>query len=84
MKPHRPIAPGELLLEEIAARRIPGARGLAITLQEPLERVKRILAGEEAIDGDLAAKLAVMWGTSVNYWLNLERLYQRDLDSQQW
>ena len=42
----------------------------------PTNRVAGILKGQRAITGDTALRLAHFFGTSAEFWLNLQSLYE--------
>lgn len=69
------IHPGEHLAEELAALKM-SAAALARRLRVPTNRVTEILNGERAITGDTALRLAHFFGTSAEFWLNLQSLYE--------
>jgi addiction module HigA family antidote len=68
------IHPGEHLVEELTALGMSAAE-LARQLKVPTNRVTEILNGERAITGDTALRLAHFFGTSAQFWLNLQSLY---------
>src|ERR1700761_9473817 len=70
-----PIHPGEHLNEELAALQM-SAAALARHLQVPTNRVTEILHGKRAITGDTALRLAHFFGTTAEFWLNLQSLYE--------
>ncbi len=51
------------------------AAELARRLGVPTNRVTEILNGRRAITGDTALRLAHFFGTSAEFWLNLQSLY---------
>jgi antitoxin HigA-1 len=69
------IHPGEHLAEELDALKM-SAAGLARRLRVPTNRVTAILHGQRAITGDTALRLAHFFGTSAEFWLNLQSLYE--------
>jgi addiction module HigA family antidote len=69
------IHPGEHLAEELNALQM-SAAALARRLKVPTNRVTEILNGERAITGDSALRLAHFFGTSAEFWLNLQTLYE--------
>lgn len=69
------IHPGEHLAEELDALRMSAAE-LARQLRVPTNRVTEILNGRRAITGDTALRLAHFFGTSAEFWLNLQSLYE--------
>ncbi len=69
------IHPGEHLSEEIRALSMSAAE-LARNLGVPTTRVTQILNGQRAITGDTALRLAHFYGTSAEFWLNLQNQYE--------
>src|ERR1700687_3811926 len=69
------VHPGEHLAEELKALGMSAAE-LARTLNEPTNRITGILNGQRAITGDTALRLAHFFGTSAEFWLNLQSLYE--------
>jgi len=69
------IHPGEHLAEELEALHMSTAE-LARKLHVPTNRVTQILNGTRAITGDTALRLAHFFGTSAEFWLNLQSLYE--------
>ena len=65
------IHPGEHLAEELEALNMSAAE-LARRLKVPTNRVTGILNGQRAITGDTALRLAHFFGTSPEFWLNLQ------------
>ncbi len=75
------IHPGEHLAEELEALRM-SAAALARQVQVPTNRVTEILNGQRAITGDTALRLAHFFGTTAEFWLNLQSLYELRLAEQ--
>lgn len=69
------IHPGEHLAEELEALEMSAAE-LARRLDVPTNRVTQILNGTRAITGDTALRLGHFFGTSAEFWLNLQSLYE--------
>jgi addiction module HigA family antidote len=69
------IHPGEHLAEELEALGMSAAE-LARKLKVPTNRVTQILNGARSITGDTALRLAHFFGTSAQFWLNLQSLYE--------
>ena len=69
------IHPGEHLAEEPDTLEM-SAADLARRLKVPTNRVTGILNGQRAITGDTALRLAHFFGTSAEFWLNLQNLYE--------
>lgn len=70
----RPIHPGEILKEDLADIGV-SAAALARDLKVPPNRITRIVNGQLSITADTALRLAHWFGTSAQYWLNLQRNY---------
>ena len=69
------IHPGEHLAEELNEIGMSAAE-LARKLDVPTNRITGILNGQRAITGDTALRLANVFGTSGEFWLNLQSLYE--------
>ena len=69
------IHPGEHLAEELRALGMSAAE-LARQLDVPTNRITQILNGTRAITGDTALRLAHFFGTSAEFWLSLQSLYE--------
>ena len=69
-----PIHPGQHLREELDAIGMSAAE-LSRQLGVPTNRVTGILNGQRSITGDSALRLAHFFGTSPEFWLNLQSLY---------
>ena len=68
------IHPGEHLAEELKALNMSAAE-LARKIDVPTNRVTQILNGTRSITGDTALRLGHFFGTSAQFWLNLQSLY---------
>jgi addiction module HigA family antidote len=75
------IHPGEHLAEELDALGMSAAE-LARRLKVPTNRITGILNGQRAITGDTALRLGHFFGTSPQFWLNLQSLYELRLAEQ--
>ena len=71
----RQFTPGEHLAEELKELGMSAAE-LARHLGVPTNRVTEILNGRRAITGDTALRLAHFFGTTAEFWLNLQSLYE--------
>ena len=69
------IHPGEHLAEQLEALGM-SAAALARQLKVPTNRITHILNGQRAITGDTALRLGHFFGTSAEFWLNLQKLYE--------
>lgn len=75
------IHPGEHLAEELDALGM-SAAALARQLKVPTNRITAIINGQRAITGDTALRLGHFFGTSPQFWLNLQSLYELRLAEQ--
>jgi addiction module HigA family antidote len=66
--------PGEHLAEELKELDMSAAE-LARQLGVPTNRVTEILNGRRAVTGDTALRLAHFFGTTAEFWLNLQSVY---------
>jgi antitoxin HigA-1 len=69
------IHPGEHLAEELDVLGMSAAE-LARKLDVPTNRITAILNGQRSITGDTALRLAHYFGTSAEFWLNLQTTYE--------
>jgi antitoxin HigA-1 len=69
------IHPGEHLADELQALDM-SANELAKALGVPTNRITEIIRGKRGISGDTALRLGHFFGTSPEFWLNLQKLYE--------
>ena len=74
-----PIHPGEILREEMEYINI-SANKLAAILNIPTNRITQILNCQRAITPDTARRLSAFFKTSPAFWMNLQVIYEMDLD----
>ena len=70
-----PIHPGEILKTEFLDELGLTAYALAKALRVPPNRITGIVNGERAITADTALRLARYFGTTPEFWLNLQSHY---------
>ncbi len=75
------IHPGEHLAEELNELGM-SASELARRLDVPPNRITAILNGQRGLTGDTALRLAHFFGTSAQFWLNLQNIYELRLAEQ--
>ncbi len=63
--------PGHILKRELSARDL-SANRLALALRVPSGRVVQILNGRRAVSPETALRLARFFGTSADFWMNLQ------------
>jgi len=73
-----PIHPGELLPDELDQTGV-GLNELGRALRVPMNRISAIVHGRRAITVDTAMRLARCFGTSAQYWLNLQNAYDLEV-----
>lgn len=71
----RPVHPGEVLRDELAAIRV-SANALSWALGVPVNRVTMILNGQRGVSADTALRLARYFGTTPQLWLNLQKTWE--------
>jgi addiction module HigA family antidote len=72
----RPIHPGEVLREEFLAPFEMSANALAQAIGVPANRVSAIVGGERSITADTALRLARAFGTTAEFWMNLQQAFE--------
>src|SRR5579872_4630211 len=70
--------PGDFIREELEERGWT-QQSLAEIMGRQTSVVSAIVNGKRAISLDIAKELAAAFGTSVDYWMNLEKAYQQFL-----
>lgn len=75
-----PVHPGEVLLEEFLTPLELSQYRLAHALSVPPRRINEIVHGNRAISADTALRLSRFFGTSAQFWLNLQARY--DLETE--
>ena len=76
------IHPGEHHAEQLEALNMSAAE-LGRQLKVPTNRITHIINGDRAVTGDTALRLAHFFGTSAEFWLNLQKLYELRLAEQE-
>lgn len=70
-----PSHPGEVLQELYLAPLGLSAIALAKRIHVPRTRIERLVKGETALSADTAMRLARVFGTTPEYWMNLQRAW---------
>lgn len=70
-----PIHPGEILKDELDVIGISAAE-LARQLRVPENRISEVIRGRRSITADTALRLGRWFGTSPNFWINLQKSYE--------
>ncbi|HTV35277.1 MAG TPA: HigA family addiction module antitoxin [Xanthobacteraceae bacterium] len=69
------IHPGEHLAEELGELGLSAAE-LARQIEVPVNRITGILNGQRGVTADTALRLGHWFGTSPQFWMNLQQLYE--------
>ena len=70
-----PSHPGDVLSELYLVPLGMSAMALAARLDVPRTRIERLVKGQTAITVDTAMRLARFYGTTPEYWMNLQRAW---------
>lgn len=73
-----PIHPGEVLMEDFIKGFGITQNKLAVSIGVPPRRINEIVHGKRGITADTALRLAKYFGTSAEFWLNLQSHYELD------
>jgi antitoxin HigA-1 len=68
----KPFTPGEILLEEFMQPLNLSPEQLAERIGVPVQRINDIVESQEGITADMAMRLSRLFGTRVEYWLNMQ------------
>ena len=71
----KPVHPGEVLLEEFLKPWEMSQNQLANAMGVTVSRVNEIVRGRRGITADTALRLSRVTGTTPEFWLNLQSLY---------
>ncbi|WP_371743640.1 HigA family addiction module antitoxin [Herbiconiux sp. SALV-R1] len=74
-----PIHPGEVLREDFIEGFGITQNKLAVSIGVPPRRINEIVHGKRAVTADTALRLGRYFGTSAQFWLNLQTKYDLDL-----
>ena len=74
-----PIHPGETLREDFMKPLGLSASRLAMELLTPVTRINDIARGKRAITADTALRLARYFGTTPQFWMNLQANYDLEM-----
>lgn len=70
-----PIHPGEHLAEELRELAVSPTE-LSRQIEVPVNRITGIINGQRSISADTALRLGHWFGTSPEFWLNLQKHYE--------
>ncbi len=67
--------PGEMLSEEFLTPLGMSVNALALALRVPATRIGAIVKGERSVTADTALRLSRFFGTSAEFWMNLQAMH---------
>lgn len=78
-----PIHPGEVLLADFLEPFHLSQHRVAVAIGVPPRRINEIVHGKRRITADTALRLARYFGTSENFWINLQSHYDLETERDQ-
>ena len=76
----QPIHPGEILLEEFLKPHGISQYRLSKNINVPPRRINEIVHGKRSISADTALRLALFFGTTERFWMNLQTRYDLEVE----
>ncbi len=76
----KPVHPGEVLLEEFLQPLAVSQYRVAMDIGVPPRRINEVVHGDRAISADTALRLGTYFGTTALFWLNLQMLYDLEME----
>ncbi len=76
-----PIHPGEVLLEDFITPMGVTQHRVAVAIGVPPRRINEIVHGQRRITADTALRLARYFGTSAQFWINLQSWHDLEVES---
>lgn len=77
---HAPVHPGEILVKEFLEPLQLSQYRLAKAISVPPRRINEIVHGTRGISADTALRLARYFGTTDEFWLNLQMRYDLEVE----
>lgn len=77
-----PIRPGEVLMEDFIVPLGITQNRLAVAIGVPPRRINEIVHGLRRITADTALRLAKYFGTSAQFWINLQSHYDLEIEAE--
>ncbi len=74
-----PVHPGEILREDLMKALGLSINRLARDLRVPVTRISEIVNGRRSITADTALRLARYFGTTPQFWMNLQAAFDLDV-----
>jgi antitoxin HigA-1 len=82
MKKLAPVHPGEVLLKEFLEPMGVTQYRLAKDTGVPARRINEIVHGSRAVTANTALRLARYFGTTAQFWMNLQAHYDLDVEQE--
>ena len=73
-----PMHPGEVLMEDFIEGYGITQHKLAVAISVPPRRINEIVHGKRGITADTAMRLSRYFGTTSEFWMNLQMRYELD------
>ena len=77
----KPIHPGEILLKDFLEPLEISQYRLAKEVSVPARRINEIVHGTRSLSADTALRLGRYFGTSSDFWMNLQSRYDLEVES---
>ena len=74
-----PVHPGDVLREDFLKPLGMSVNRLALSLRVPATRIGEIVNGRRAITSDTALRLARFFGTTPEFWMNMQAGYELEI-----
>ncbi|OFW07354.1 MAG: addiction module antidote protein, HigA family [Acidobacteria bacterium RIFCSPLOWO2_02_FULL_67_36] len=74
-----PVHPGEILREDLMKPLAVSINRLARDLRVPVTRISEIVNGRRSVTADTALRLGRYFGTTAEFWMNLQAAYDLDV-----
>ena len=78
----QPIHPGEILMEEFLKPLNISQYKLAKDINVPARRINEIIHGTRGVTADTALRFAKFFGTTAQFWLNLQSHYELEVQEE--
>jgi addiction module HigA family antidote len=75
-----PVHPGEVLMDDFIGPLGITQHRLAVAIAVPPRRINEIVHGQRRITADTALRLGRYFGTTAQYWINLQTHYDLELE----
>ena len=73
-----PVHPGQILAQDLREAGL-SMNQLAKAIHVPMNRISAVVNGQRGITGDTAVRLARYWGTTAEYWMNLQSRFELEV-----